>query len=76
MSGSSVQGADLRRRRARALIDRANNTHDLDEASDLLALAAEQLELAREDAPQQHRRSCRCRSLLCSASHFGPHRAD
>jgi len=57
MSGSLVQGADLHRRRARALIDRANNTHDLDEASNLLALAAEQLELAREDSPQQQQQA-------------------
>jgi hypothetical protein len=54
MSGSPIHGPDLHRRRARALIDLSDKTHDLDEAADLLALAAEHLELAaREDAPQQ-----------------------
>jgi hypothetical protein len=46
--------ADAPSQPALELIDLADNTRDLDEASDLLPLAAEQLELAaREDAPQQ-----------------------
>jgi hypothetical protein len=58
MSKSPIQSADLRRHRARALIDLASNTPDLDEVSDLLALAAEQLELAaREDASQQEQQA-------------------
>ena len=54
MSGSPIQGFDLHRHRALALIELTDKTDDLNEAAEISQLAAEQLELAeREIAPQQ-----------------------
>jgi hypothetical protein len=53
LSESPIQGADLHRRRALELIGLADKTHDLDEAAEMLALAAEQLELAESEITQQ-----------------------
>jgi hypothetical protein len=53
LSKSPIQGADLHRRRAVALIGLADKTHDLDEAAKMLELAAEQLELAENEITQR-----------------------
>jgi hypothetical protein len=52
MKGSPIQGAEIHRHRALELIGLADKTTDENEAAELLALAAEQLELA-DGAPQQ-----------------------
>jgi hypothetical protein len=59
LSESPIQGADLHRRRAVALIGLADKTHDLDEAAKMLALAAEQLELAEREITQQQQQAKR-----------------
>jgi hypothetical protein len=56
MKGSPIHGAEIHRHRALELIGLADKTTDEKEAAELLALAAEQLELA-DGGPQQQQQA-------------------